>query len=178
MGRAAASAKPNRGDAPPSPSRPRLSLFKRLPRRHRDAERLGRAAIRNSCAVRAPWGQITAAQNCGINCAQIATVPMNSVIDTNVAASSMKIFNIAGLPRTQAPAFQISVSAIVPVGNCGFQKIGSGSVNAWLKENVPVNGSPSGEAWLFSVSITMRAACRVRRRSRPRRGQTAPLTIG
>jgi len=128
--------------------------------------------------VRAPWGQITAAQNCGINCAQIDTVPMNSVIDTNVAASSMKIFNIAGLPRTQAPAFQISVSAIVPVGKCGFQKIGPGSVNAWLKENVPVNGSPSGEAWLFSVSITMRAACRVRRRSRPRRGQTAPLTIG
>jgi hypothetical protein len=39
-----------------------------------------------------------AAQNCGINCAQIATVPMNSVIDANVAASSMKIFNIAGLP--------------------------------------------------------------------------------
>jgi hypothetical protein len=84
-----------------------------------------------------PGGQITAAQNCGINCAQIATVPMNSVIDTNDAASSMKIFNIAGLPRTQAPAFQISVSAIVPIGNCGF-KIGSGSVNAWLKEDVPV----------------------------------------
>ena len=80
----------------------------------------------------APGAQITAAQNCGINCAQIATVPMNSVIDANVAASSMKIFNIAGLPRTQAPAFQISVSAIVPVGNCGFQKIGSGSVNVWL----------------------------------------------
>ena len=53
----------------------------------------------------APGAQITAAQNCGINCAQIDTVPMNSVIDTNVAASSMKIFNIAGLPRTQAPAF-------------------------------------------------------------------------
>jgi hypothetical protein len=61
------------------------------------------------------------AQNCGINCAQIATVPMNSVIDANVAASSMKIFNIAGLPRTQAPAFQISVSAIVPVGNAAFK---------------------------------------------------------
>jgi hypothetical protein len=58
-----------------------------------------------------------AAQNCGINCAQIATVPMNSVIDANVAASSMKIFNIAGLPRTQAPAFQISVPAIVPAKN-------------------------------------------------------------
>jgi hypothetical protein len=58
---------------------------------------------------------------------------MNRVIDANVAASSMKIFNIAGLPRTQAPDFQISVSAIVPVGNCGFQKIGSGSVNIWLK---------------------------------------------
>ena len=115
----------------------------------------------------APGAQITAAQNCGINCAQIDTVPMNSVIDTNVAASSMKIFNIAGLPRTQAPAFQISVSAIVPVGNCGFQKIGSGSVNAWLKENVPVNG--------FFVGT--RAACRVRRRSRPRRGQAALLAI-
>ena len=71
--------------------------------------------------MRAPWGQITAAQNCGINCAQIATVPMNSMIDANVAASSMKIFNIAGLPRTQAPAFQISVSAIVPVGTCAFK---------------------------------------------------------
>ena len=33
----------------------------------------------------APGGQITAAQNCGINCAQIDTVPTNSVIDTNVA---------------------------------------------------------------------------------------------
>jgi len=53
---------------------------------------------------------------------------MNSVIDANVAASSMKTFNIAGLPPTQAPAFQISVSAIVPVENCGFQKIGSGSL--------------------------------------------------
>jgi hypothetical protein len=51
-----------------------------------------------------------AAQNCGINCAQIATVPMNSVIDASAAASSMKILNIARLPRTQAPAFQISVS--------------------------------------------------------------------
>ena len=29
---------------------------------------------------------------------QIATVPMNSVIDASAAASSMKIFNIAGLP--------------------------------------------------------------------------------
>jgi hypothetical protein len=47
---------------------------------------------------------------------------MNSVIDAKVAASSMKIFNIAGLPRTQAPASQISVPAIVPVGNCGLQK--------------------------------------------------------
>ncbi len=82
-----------------------------------------------------------AAQNCGINCAQIATVPMNSVIDANVAASSMKIFNIAGLPRTQAPAFQISVSAIVPVGNCNFQKIGSGSVNVWLKVSTKVRRS-------------------------------------
>jgi hypothetical protein len=34
----------------------------------------------------------------------------------------MKIFNIAGFPRTQAPAFQISVSAIVPVGNAAFKK--------------------------------------------------------
>jgi len=50
---------------------------------------------------------------------------MNSVIDANVAAPSMKIFNIAGLPRTQALAFQISVSVIVPAGNCGFQKIDS-----------------------------------------------------
>jgi hypothetical protein len=65
---------------------------------------------------------LAAAQNCGINCAQIATVPMNRVIDANVAASSMKIFNIADLPRTQAPAFQISVPAIVPVRNCGLQK--------------------------------------------------------
>jgi hypothetical protein len=65
---------------------------------------------------------LAAAQNCGINCAQIATVPMNSVIDAKVAASLMKILNIAGLPRTQAPAFQISVPAIVPVRNCGLQK--------------------------------------------------------
>ena len=86
-----------------------------------------RADVRRSLLLRrAPDPSCThplaAAQNCGINCAQIATVP--SVIDANVAASSMKIFNIAGLPRTQAPAFQISVSAIVPVGNSGFQKIG------------------------------------------------------
>ena len=73
-----------------------------------------------ACALSAPHPR-AAAQNCGINCAQIATVPMNSMIDANVAASSMKIFNIAGLPRTQAPAFQISVSAIVPVGNCAFK---------------------------------------------------------
>jgi hypothetical protein len=33
----------------------------------------------------------------------------------------MKIFNIAGLPRRQVPAFQTSVPAIVPVGNCAFK---------------------------------------------------------
>ena len=79
----------------------------------------------SGCPNWAPIVQIKltlpATQNCGINCAQIATVPMNSVIDANVAASSMTIFNIAGLPWAQVLAFQISVSAIVPVGNCAFK---------------------------------------------------------
>ena len=51
---------------------------------------------------------LASAQSCGINCAQIATVPMNSVIDANVAASSMKVFSIAGLPQTTSPSLQIS----------------------------------------------------------------------
>jgi hypothetical protein len=75
---------------------------------------------------------LAAAQSCGISCAQIATVPMNSVIVTNVAVSAMKIYNIAGFPLNTSPAFQISLPAVVPVGNRDF-KIGSGSVNAWLK---------------------------------------------
>jgi hypothetical protein len=47
---------------------------------------------------------------------------MNSVIDANVAASSMKIFNIAGLLGHKLRPFKSTVPAIVPVGNCGLQK--------------------------------------------------------
>jgi hypothetical protein len=50
---------------------------------------------------------------------------MNSAINTNVAAPLMKSFNIAGLTSDTSPAFQISLSAIVPVGHGDF-KIGCG----------------------------------------------------
>jgi hypothetical protein len=42
-------------------------------------------------------GYPSSPQSCGISCAQIAIIPMNSVIDASAAASSTKIFNIACL---------------------------------------------------------------------------------
>ena len=42
---------PDRSEGPSATGRPRLSVQRRLPRGDRDAEGLGRGAVRNSCAV-------------------------------------------------------------------------------------------------------------------------------
>ena len=46
----------------------------------------------------ARFRRLPALQNWGINCAQTAIIPTNSVIDASAAASSTKVFNIACLP--------------------------------------------------------------------------------
>jgi hypothetical protein len=43
------------------------------------------------------------AQSCGINCAQIASIPTNSVIDTAAAASSRKVFMRVDPPMPARP---------------------------------------------------------------------------
>ena len=94
--------------------------------------------------------------------------------------------------RLRTPGSAAPRSPPSPVGNCGFQKIGSGSVNAWLKVStkarrigaaaspMPARLTPPVET-LWIVGLFPAAACRLKRTFIAtgglwiRRGATRPL---
>jgi hypothetical protein len=68
---------------------------------------------------------------------------MNSVIDASAAASSMKIFNIAGLPWDTSSGLSNLGVGDRSYRKLGFQKIGADSVNVWLTYGLQTSTRPS-----------------------------------